>query len=106
MAHLVGLDGIRPRRAFSLLPYAVSKAELLEPGSTSNPFNDGSRYPAGAGLDAKYGLTTNLTLDATVNPDFGQVEVDPAVVNLTEFETFFEEKRPFFIEGAQIFGNF
>ena len=54
----------------------------------------------------KYGLTSNLTLDATVNPDFGQVEVDPAVVNLSAFETFFEEKRPFFLEGAQIFNNF
>ena len=54
----------------------------------------------------KYGLTSNLTVDATVNPDFGQVEVDPAVVNLSAFETFFEEKRAFFLEGAQIFNNF
>ena len=54
----------------------------------------------------KYGLTSNLTVDATVNPDFGQVEVDPAVVNLSAFETFFEEKRAFFLEGSQIFNNF
>src|SRR2546422_2016833 len=51
-------------------------------------------------------LTSNLTLNATVNPDFGQVEVDPAVVNLSAFETFFEEKRPFFLEGSQIFSNY
>ena len=54
----------------------------------------------------KWGLTSNLTVSATVNPDFGQVEVDPAVVNLTAFETFFDEKRPFFLEGSQIFNNF
>jgi hypothetical protein len=58
------------------------------------------------GVDLKWGLTSNLTLDATLNPDFGQVEVDPAVINLTEFETSFTEKRPFFLEGAQIFTNF
>ncbi len=61
---------------------------------------------AGAGLDLKYRVSSNLSLDGTINPDFGQVEVDPAVVNLTAFETFFEEKRPFFIEGANIFSNF
>ena len=55
---------------------------------------------------SKYRLSSNLSLDGTINPDFGQVEVDPAVVNLTAFETFFEEKRPFFIEGANIFSNF
>ena len=54
----------------------------------------------------KLGLSSNLTVDATINPDFGQVEVDPAVVNLTAFETFFPEKRAFFLEGAQIFGSF
>ena len=58
------------------------------------------------GLDLKWGFTSNMTMDATVNPDFGQVEVDPAVVNLTAFETFFEEKRPFFIEGSQAFDQF
>src|SRR5690606_32113687 len=67
------------------------------------PFNDGSRYVPGIGGDIRIGLTSNLTLNATVNPDFGQVEVDPAVVNLTDFETFYQEKRPFFLEGASIF---
>ncbi len=105
MAHLADVDGLRPRRTVSALPYGLWKAELVPPAS-GDPFNDGARYPAGGGLDVKYGLTSNLTLDATLNPDFGQVEVDPAVVNLSQFETFFDEKRPFFIEGAQIFGNF
>ena len=59
-----------------------------------------------SGLDVKWAVNSNLRLNATVNPDFGQVEVDPAVVNLTAFETFFDEKRPFFLEGSQIFGNF
>jgi hypothetical protein len=106
MAHLTGLDGLRPRRHLELLPYVVGRSELIAPASAGDPFNDGSRHFGALGLDLKYGLTSNLTLDATINPDFGQVEVDPAVVNLTEFETFFEEKRPFFIEGAQIFSNF
>jgi hypothetical protein len=106
MAHLTGLEGIRSRHHLSLLPYTVARSELIAPSASGNPFNDGSRHGLGMGLDVKYGLTSNLTLDATVNPDFGQVEVDPAVVNLSEFETFFDEKRPFFIEGSQIFGNF
>src|SRR5215207_8915071 len=58
---------------------------------------------ARVGGDLKYNITSNFTLDATVNPDFGQVEVDPAVVNLSDVETFFEERRPFFVEGASIF---
>jgi hypothetical protein len=105
MAHLTGLDGIRPRRRLALLPYLIGRSELMAPAA-GDPFNDGSRLFGSTGLDVKYGLGSNLTLDATVNPDFGQVEVDPAVVNLSDFETFFEEKRPFFIEGSQIFSNF
>ena len=60
-------------------------------------------YKVEAGVDLKYRVTSSLTLDATVNPDFGQVEVDPAVINLTAFETQFQEKRPFFIEGSELF---
>ncbi len=106
MAHLVDLDGIPKASHLELLPYAVSRGEFIAPPGTGDPFNDGSRAFAGAGVDLKWGVSSTLTLDATVNPDFGQVEVDPAVVNLTAFETFYEEKRPFFIEGAQIFGQF
>ncbi len=106
MLHLTGLDGIRPRRTMELLPYSAARAEFIAPSRAGNPFNDGSRLFGSAGLDMKWGLTSNLTLNGTINPDFGQVEVDPAVVNLSAFETFFQEKRAFFLEGSQIFGNF
>ena len=106
MLELTGLDGMHPRRNLELLPYVAGRAEFVQPSKAGNPFNDGSRGFGAAGLDMKWGLTSNLTVSATVNPDFGQVEVDPAVVNLTAFETFFSEKRPFFLEGSQIFNNF
>ncbi len=105
MGHLTGLNGLHPKRRGELLPYAAARNEFIAPAS-GDPFNDGSRALGGAGLDFKWGLTTNLTIDGTVNPDFGQVEVDPAVVNLSQFETFFNEKRPFFLEGSQILNNF
>jgi hypothetical protein len=66
------------------------------------PFATGTAWKYNAGLDAKFGITNNMTLDVTVNPDFGQVEADPSEVNLTAYETFFQEKRPFFIEGNNI----
>ena len=106
MAHLVGLDGIESRRHAQLLPYVASRAEFIGNGLENGPFNDGSRLFGAAGMDMKWSISSHMTLDATINPDFGQVEVDPAVVNLTAFETFFEERRPFFLEGAQIFQNF
>ena len=106
MAHLTGLDGVSPKRHLELLPYTAARNEFIAPSKAGNPFNDGSRPFASAGLDVKYGLTSNLTLNGAFNPDFGQVEVDPAVVNLSAFETFFEERRPFFLEGSQIFNNF
>jgi len=106
MLELTGLDGMHPRRNLELLPYVAARAEFVQPAAAGNPFNDGSRGFGAAGLDMKWGLSSNLTVSATVNPDFGQVEVDPAVVNLTAFETFFDEKRPFFLEGSQIFNNF
>jgi Domain of unknown function (DUF5916)/Carbohydrate family 9 binding domain-like len=106
MGHLEGLNGVVPHRTVEFLPYVVSRAEFLERSSPADPFNDGARAFAGMGVDLKYRVSSNLSLDGTINPDFGQVEVDPAVVNLTAFETFFEEKRPFFIEGANIFSNF
>jgi hypothetical protein len=106
MAHLEGIEGILPGKHLELLPYASARAEYVAPGQPGDPFNDGSRAFAGAGLDLKYGVGTNGALVGAINPDFGQVEVDPAVVNLTAFETFFEEKRPFFTEGAQVFSHF
>ena len=105
MLDLTGFDGLSPTRHLELLPYTAARQEFINPAAGS-PFNDGSRAFGAAGLDLKWGVTSNLTVNATVNPDFGQVEVDPAVVNLTAFETFFPEKRAFFLEGAQIFNNF
>ncbi|HET9950212.1 MAG TPA: DUF5916 domain-containing protein, partial [Candidatus Eisenbacteria bacterium] len=99
---LTGMTRLHAPRHLELVPYGRVRAEYRRvPGG--DPFRDGSdQFPA-AGLDLKYGVTSNLTLNATVNPDFGEVEVDPAVVNLSAFETFYPEKRPFFVEGADIF---
>jgi hypothetical protein len=99
---LVGLDGVQPRANREVLVYGVGKGEYLQ-SDAGNPFNDGSELAYDFGGDLKWGLTSNLTLNATFNPDFGQVEVDPAVVNLSDSETFFSEKRPFFVQDASIF---
>jgi hypothetical protein len=104
--HLDDLNGISPERNLELLPYATTRVERMGTTAAGDPLNDPTRLLGGAGLDLKWGLTSSFTLDGTVNPDFGQVEVDPAVVNLTAFETFFQEKRPFFIEGSQQFATF
>lgn len=99
------LDGLRdlsaPRR-IEILPYAASQLTRA-PGDASNPFYSENDFSPRVGFDAKIGLSSNLTLTATVNPDFGQVEADPATVNLSAFETFFSERRPFFVEGVDIF---
>ncbi len=102
---LVGIRDIKPSRQIEFTPYVTTRAEYAD-AAAGNPFNDGSRYNLDAGVDVKMSVTSNLTLNGTVNPDFGQVEVDPAVINLSDFETFFPEKRPFFIEGASTFSNF
>ncbi len=104
-ALLQGIEDINPGRRIELFPYSVSQAQF-RPAEPGNPFETGHRYRGNAGFDLKAGLKSNLNLDLTVNPDFGQVEVDPAVINLTAFETYYEEKRPFFIEGSSIFNNF
>jgi hypothetical protein len=101
MGELDGLQEIEPRKQFDLTPYGVASVTTYEP-EEENPFATGTDPKLDAGLDGKIGVTNNLTLDFTINPDFGQVEADPSEVNLTAFETFFEEKRPFFIEGNSI----
>ena len=106
MAHLTGLEGVRPRRQIELAPYTAMRQEFVEPEEAADPFNDGARTFGSIGLDVKAPMFAGLTLDATINPDFGQAEVDPAVVNLSAYETFFQEKRRFFLEGAEIFNNF
>ncbi len=98
---LHGLSNIKPRTLFDLTPYGVGKLETYE-GEEGNPWCDGSDLKANIGLDAKIGVTNNMILSLSVNPDFGQVEADPSEVNLTAFETYFREKRPFFIEGKNI----
>lgn len=98
--HLTGLKGIKPARHLEILPYAVSGLET-EPKDPGNP--DGRDYMKNIGFDLKYGLSSNLILDAAINPDFGQVELDRPVLNLSTYETYYEEKRPFFVEGANLF---
>jgi hypothetical protein len=98
---LGGLSNIKPKKQLDLTPYMVAGVESY-PKEEGNPFSTGHKNRFKAGLDGKIGLTNNLTLDFTINPDFGQVEADPSEVNLTAFETFFREKRPFFIEGKNI----
>jgi len=99
----IGLKGLKKSRRLEILPFSLGKLNTLEeiPG---NPYTkDGRVWGANLGLDAKIGVSSNFTVDITVNPDFGQVESDPSVMNLTAFETFYEEKRPFFLEGLTIF---
>jgi len=98
---LHGIRGIRPQRQVELLPYSVGRGERFEK-APGDPFLDGADADFELGLDGKIGVSSDMTLDFTVNPDFGQVEADPSEVNLTAFETRFDEKRPFFIEGGNI----
>ncbi|MEO5588393.1 MAG: DUF5916 domain-containing protein [Gemmatimonadaceae bacterium] len=95
---LGGISGIGSPSRLEIAPYVVTKNETRPSGSS---FDHPQSFSAGA--DLKYGLSSNLTLNATVNPDFGQVEADPSVLNLSAFEQFFEERRPFFLEGSGIF---
>ncbi len=100
--HLAGMGGLPEARRLEVTPYVSSRATYA-PTDAGDPFRSGHDYAGSAGADLKYGITSDLTLDATINPDFGQVEVDPAVVNLSAFETVFQEKRPFFVESADLF---
>ena len=101
--HLTGLVITSAPGRAEVLPYIVGRSTNV-PGTPGDPFYDPHAMDGRVGADARVLLTSNLTLNATVNPDFGQVEVDPAVVNLTDFETFLDERRPFFVEGAGYFG--
>ena len=104
--HLEGLRIPTRPRSLELLPYAVTKGTFA-PVTAGDPFHRSSSGKLSAGADVKYLLTSNLTLNATINPDFGQVEVDPASLNLSAYETFYEEKRPFFVgdQSAFAFGG-
>ncbi len=98
--HMRGLRNISPPLHLNISPY-ISSTSTLHPANSY--WSRASDHALLGGLDLKYGITRDFTLDATVNPDFGQVEVDQAVLNLTVFETRFPEKRPFFVEGSQLF---
>lgn len=99
---LHGIKNIKPKRQVEILPYAVAKMERFEK-EDENPFADGKSSNISAGIDGKIGITNDFILDFTVNPDFGQVEADPSEVNLTAFESYFSERRPFFVEGKSIY---
>ncbi len=98
---LRGLRGLKPQHQVELMPYTVGKA-MSARAVPGNPFAAGRSRSLYGGLDGKIGVTSDLTLNLTVNPDFGQVEADPSVVNLTAYETYYQEKRPFFVEGRNI----
>lgn len=99
---LHGLKNIQPQRQLEIQPYTVAKTETYE-AEEGNPFRDGSENNITVGLDAKIGITNDLTLDLTVNPDFGQVDADPSAIALDGFQIFFQERRPFFVENKNIF---
>jgi hypothetical protein len=101
---LQGLQAIRARRPIELVPYVATSATLTssELVNPADPFRSESELDGRVGADLKAGIGPSLTLDATFNPDFGQVEADPAEVNLSVFPTFFSERRPFFIEGREL----
>ncbi|MCV9388141.1 DUF5916 domain-containing protein [Reichenbachiella ulvae] len=99
---LRGIKGIKPQKQLEIMPYVVGSAETFKK-EEENPFReDGYELNANVGVDAKIGITSDITLDLTVNPDFGQVESDPSAVNLSAFRLFFREQRPFFLEGSNI----
>ena len=99
---LHGLKNLPRASRMEFMPYTVGKITTY-PEEADNPFSDGFDPALSFGVDGKFGIGSNFTMDYTINPDFGQVEADPSELNLTAFETYFEEKRPFFIEGRNIF---
>ena len=102
-ADLVGIRDVGAPKRLEILPYTVGRGTYRRPDDPRNPFERPASYHRGAGADLKYGVSSSLTLDATLNPDFGQVEVDETFVNLSAFEQFLPEHRPFFVEGTEIF---
>ncbi|MBT8315481.1 MAG: carbohydrate binding family 9 domain-containing protein [Maribacter sp.] len=99
---LRGLKDIQPQRQLEIQPFIVNQLDTY-PKEAGNPFRDGSDFILNGGLDAKIGITNDLTLDLTVNPDFGQVDADPGAIALDGFQIFFQERRPFFVENKNIF---
>ncbi|MAL17101.1 MAG: hypothetical protein CL670_06115 [Balneola sp.] len=100
---LNGIENLREPRRLEIAPYVSADLTRVPSSNTSSPYISRNELGGSIGGDIKYGLTTDLTLTATINPDFGQVEADPAVINLSANENFFAERRPFFLEGNDIF---
>lgn len=100
--HLVGIEGISPPRHLEVLPFALGRVSLTQADTGGSRDTD---LFGSTGVDVRYGLSSSISLNATINPDFGQVEADPAVLNLSVFENFFRERRPFFVEGAAVFST-
>jgi Domain of unknown function (DUF5916)/Carbohydrate family 9 binding domain-like len=99
---LHGLSGIEPQKQLEIQPFITAQAQTYEK-EEENPYRTGKDEKLNGGLDAKIGITNDLTLDLTINPDFGQVEADPAAIALDGFQIFFREQRPFFVENKNIF---
>ncbi len=99
---LHGLQNIKPQKQFEIQPFVVTSLETFKK-EPNNPYRNSNKATINAGVDGKLGITNDLTLDFTVNPDFGQVEADPAAISLDGFQLFFEEQRPFFVENKNIF---
>ncbi|MCB0559911.1 MAG: carbohydrate binding family 9 domain-containing protein [Lewinellaceae bacterium] len=99
---LKGLEGVRPQKQVEIQPYVLAQAKQFEK-EEGNPFATGHQESISAGVDGKLGVTGDLTLDFTINPDFGQVEADPSALTLDGFRIFFPERRPFFIENRNLF---
>jgi len=102
LGELQGLKNLEHQRQLEIQPFTVLQFDTF-PKEEGNPFRDGDDFKLNGGLDAKIGITNDLTLDLTVNPDFGQVEADPSSITLDGFEIFFDEQRPFFVENNNIF---
>ena len=92
---LTGIKNIHPSRHLEIVPYAMGRTRL----------DDGTDLWGNIGTDVRYGITSGITLDATVNPDFGQVEADPATLNLSAYEEYFSERRPFFVKDSTAFDH-
>lgn len=99
---LRGLLHLQPQKQIEIQPFLLAQYDTY-PKEEGNPFRDGNDFTFNGGVDGKIGITNDLTLDFTVNPDFGQVEADPAAISLDGFQIFFEEQRPFFVENKNIF---
>ncbi|MDZ7691267.1 MAG: DUF5916 domain-containing protein [Balneolaceae bacterium] len=99
---LKNIKNIPAPKRIEISPYGSSSLTRA-PSDEANPFYSTNEMTGFIGADIKYGISSDLTLTATINPDFGQVEADPAVINLSANEMYFQEQRPFFLEGNEIF---